>query len=137
MQCVDCPMAAARRHADEPLDAVRPGARLEIQEKPYFFCFFVAAASISALVMPMTRPLSPFAKLDGGTVTRTLPVLTTTPFEVTDSTLPTVPPFWSRTEAPALMSAEVAGFISVVAGAGVLAGGVFAVPAGGFLLGSA
>ncbi len=37
----------------------------------------------------MTRPLSLLAKLDDGTVAWTLPVLTTAPFALTDSTLPT------------------------------------------------
>ena len=84
-------LAAARRREDEPVAALRAGARLAVRGRALLSsCFFVAAASISALVMPMTRPLSPLAKLDDrDRSTRTLPVLTTTPFELTDSTLPT------------------------------------------------
>jgi len=69
---------------------------------------FFAAASSSALVMPTTSPLSPLARLESGTEARTLPVSTTTPFAVDETTLPTRPPFASYTDMPALTSAAVA-----------------------------
>jgi hypothetical protein len=52
--------------------------------------------------------LSFFPKLETGISARALPVLTTAPFALTDSTFPTTPPFLSKTGTPAFTSAAVA-----------------------------
>ena len=49
---------------------------------------FFAAASTSALVIAMTRPLSFLAKLETGIEAFAFPVLTTAPFKLTDFNLP-------------------------------------------------
>jgi hypothetical protein len=79
-----------------------------LSQAAYFSFAFSAAASISALVIASTRPLSFFAKLEIGTDAFTLPVLTTAFSPLTESIFPINSPLVSKTDAPFLKSAAVA-----------------------------